>query len=100
MNHYEITETIYDEIKQSFDARNTTSQFNKQEMIARNFALPPNKAVKVWQKERAYRNRSKERENIENKKDVTLYVGAVDFQSPRSDDMSGMDYLSPSKTEN
>jgi hypothetical protein len=69
---------VYDEIKQSFDARNT-SEFNRKELIAKNFALPANKAVKVWAKERANRNRSRERDNIEGRKDVTLYVGALDF---------------------
>ena len=81
VNRYELTETAYDEIKQSFDARNT-SEINRQTQIKNNFALPPNKAVKVWTKERAYRNRSRERADLEENKDVTLYVGAVDISKP------------------
>ena len=37
--------------------------------------------MKVWIRERAFRNRSRERKKLEENKDVTLYVGAVDLRS-------------------
>ena len=42
--------------------------------------------MKVWSKERAYRNRSRERADLENNKDVTLYVGAVDLRRPLNEE--------------
>jgi hypothetical protein len=79
MNNYNITETIYDDVNKSFEDRNT-SEINKKALIKKNFALPPNKSVKVWSKERQHRNKSNPRENLDSNKDVTLYIGAVDIK--------------------